>query len=275
MPTRTAFRLAGAGQPLILVPVHVDETGPYDFILDTGAGTSLLAPELARKLGIEGSETKIGYTAGGEVTASIGIAKSLGVGTAKLENVEVAIMDMSDLGKAVGARIDGDIGYNYLKHFRVTVDYRHNMLLLARGQHETVGKAVLKEIPFRLAAPVKPLVVVGAFINGHGPYDLALDTGNSTTLISPEIADRCGITGLPVPGITTGGGHKVSASAGNLESLTIGAASIRNLPVVIADVLGKLSEVTGVTLHGIVGYNFLRAFTLTIDYPNHVLHLES
>src|SRR5437867_1631500 len=47
---KVKFRLAGGAQPLILLPVRVNERGPFEFILDTGAGTSLVSSELAREL---------------------------------------------------------------------------------------------------------------------------------------------------------------------------------------------------------------------------------
>ena len=56
LPTKSAtvhFRLAGGAQPLILVPVEVNDHGPFEFILDTGAGTSLIATELAEKLKVK------------------------------------------------------------------------------------------------------------------------------------------------------------------------------------------------------------------------------
>jgi len=49
--SRVKFHLAGGAQPLILLPVSVNGQGPFEFILDTGAGTSLLSPELAQKIG--------------------------------------------------------------------------------------------------------------------------------------------------------------------------------------------------------------------------------
>jgi predicted aspartyl protease len=275
MLTEVNFRLAGGAQPLILVPVHINDTGAYEFVLDTGAGTSLLSPELARKLSVESTETKEGQTAGGKVQVSMGSVESLAIGRAKVENVQVAIMDLSDLDKAVGAKIDGDIGYNYLKNFRVTVNYKTHTLRLAQGQHETIGKAVLNEISFSLAAPAKPLVLVHALVNGKGAYQFALDTGNSTTMISTELADSLKLKATPIPAITTGGGHTAAAAIGSLDSLAVGRARIQNLPVVIADVLNMLSQVTGAKLDGIIGYNFLKAFTVTIDYPNQVLHLET
>src|ERR1700757_2388212 len=120
---KAKFRLAGGGQPLILLPVHVNDRGPFDFILDTGAGTSLLSSELAKQLQVKIIGTKEGQSAGGKVSVSLAKIESLALGAAKLDDVDVGIVDLSHISKAIGTRIDGDIGYNFLKNFRITIDY--------------------------------------------------------------------------------------------------------------------------------------------------------
>src|SRR5215213_8135759 len=135
MPVDVGFRLAGGAQPLILVPVQVNDQGPYEFILDTGAGTCLLSSELARALGVEGTETKEGHVAGGPVTVQVGRVGSLAIGAASANDVQVAIIDLAYVGKAVGAKIDGDVGYNFLKDFRVTIDYGKKTLRLRKGSY--------------------------------------------------------------------------------------------------------------------------------------------
>ena len=96
---RVKFRLAGGAQPLPLLPVRVNERGPYEFILDTGAGTSVLTPELAHSLGIKRTGSRQGHTAGGPVNM------------------------LAMLSGVVDRRLDGIIGYNFLRHFRVAIDY--------------------------------------------------------------------------------------------------------------------------------------------------------
>jgi len=123
MITEVPFRLAGAAQPLILVPTSVNGRGPFDFILDTGAGTSLVSLDLARQQGIPTEQMKEGTGAGGKVRLALGTVESLAVGQARREHVQVGMIDLSDLGRVVGARIDGDIGYNFLKDFRASIDY--------------------------------------------------------------------------------------------------------------------------------------------------------
>ena len=64
---RVSFRLAGDAQPLILLPVRVNDRGPFDFILDTGAGTSLLSSDLAKQLEVSVIGSKDGQSAGGRM----------------------------------------------------------------------------------------------------------------------------------------------------------------------------------------------------------------
>jgi predicted aspartyl protease len=274
MIAEVGFRLAGGAQPLILVPASVNDEGAFDFVLDTGAGTTLLSTELAQRLRVEATGTREGQTAGGKTTVQLGSVGSLAIGKARVENIEVAILDLKDLGNAVGARIDGDVGYNFLKHFRLTIDYRKSRLRLAKGLYEVVGQAASKEVGFKLASAVKPLVLVEAIVNGAESYDFALDTGCSTTMISPEFAKRLKIEGVPIQPISTGGGHQISASLGHLASLTVGQSHVRNLPVVIADSFRMLNQATGADFNGIIGYNFLKEFALTIDYPSETIQFS-
>jgi predicted aspartyl protease len=242
-------------------------------VLDSGASACLISPELAGKLNLKPDETKEAQTAGGRTSVRVCNVDSMAISTARRENLRVAIMNLADLDQAVGAQIDGDIGYNFLKEFRVTIDYRTNTLTFARGQQETIGTAVLQEIEFNLAGPARPLVLVRTMVNGDGPYSFALDTGNSTTLISPELARRLSLKLTPIPPLTTGGGHRVEATVGSLESLSVGDRAVRNLTIVVADVFTSLKQVAGAEFEGIIGYNFLKAFRVTINYPDRVLQL--
>src|SRR5437016_14667908 len=82
------FRLAGGAQPLILLPVHVNDRGPFDFILDTGAGTSLLSSDLAKQLESKVIGSKEGQSAGGKVSVSLAKVDSLDVCETKLHDVD-------------------------------------------------------------------------------------------------------------------------------------------------------------------------------------------
>ncbi len=68
-----SFTLAGDAQPLTLLPVFVNERGPFAFILDTGAALSLGTRSVASGVGIVASATQQGHGAAGQVTLEIGL----------------------------------------------------------------------------------------------------------------------------------------------------------------------------------------------------------
>jgi predicted aspartyl protease len=267
------FRLAGGAQPLILLPVHVNEHGPFDFILDTGAGTSLLSTELAKQLDVKIIGSKEGHGAGGKVAVSLARVDSLAVGEMRLQTVDVGIVDLASIGRAVDAKIDGDIGYNFLKQFRVTVDYHHSVIRLEdpkRIEHFASGGKT--KMPIRLANPAKPLILVDVHANGRGPFQFAIDTGTSTTSVTPELAKELSLRTSEIPPIT-GGGGQIAASTATLQSLQLGGVKIDNISVVVTDFFTMLNAVIGAKLDGIVGYNFLRNYKVVIDYPGETLTL--
>jgi len=270
---KVKFRLAGGAQPLILLPVRVNDQGPFDFILDTGAGTSLLTPELAKQLNVKIVGSKEGQSAGGSVAVSLAKADSLAVGDARIDDVDLGIVDLANVGKTIGAKIDGDLGYNFLKYFRITIDYRNCEIRFDDPKRvETFGRSAKAQLPIRLASPAKPLLLIDVHLNGRGPFQFAIDTGTSTTAITPDLAKKLKIANSPI-GAGTTAGAQVDVRAGNIESFQLGGAKIDNMAVVVADFFEMLSAAIGAKLDGIVGYNFLQNYKVAIDYPGEALTL--
>jgi predicted aspartyl protease len=270
---KVKFRLAGGAQPLILLPVSVNDHGPFEFILDTGAGTSLLSPELAKRLELTVIGSKEGQTAGGKVSVSLAKLHSLAVGPAKLDNVDVGVVDLSQIGQAVGAKIDGDLGHNFLKYFRIIIDYRECEIRFDDPKRlDYFGTSARTEIPIRLASPAKPLILVDVHANGRGPFQFAIDTGTSTTAVTRPLAKELGLVSAPIGAATTGGGQ-IAMTGGTLESFVVGGVRTDKMPVVVADFFEMLSSAVGAKLDGIVGYNFLHNYKVMIDYPNETLRL--
>ena len=275
MLAEVGFRLAGAANPLIIVPTQVNGRGPYEFILDTGAGMSLLAPRLAAELGIVATGSREGRGAAGSVQVAMARADSLAIGGARSGPLPVGITaEVDRIGAAVGHRIDGDIGYDFLKVFRLTLDYQRRVARLAQGPYEVAGGAgsAHAEVPFRLAGPVKPLVLVEAFVNGRGPHTFVLDTGASATVLSPGLAAALRIERVAAEPMT-GAGGMLQATLGRVSSLTVGNAALEDVTVMVADFLDELGVVVGAPLEGILGYNFLRHFRVTLDYLTGTLWL--
>lgn len=253
--------LVGGAQPLPTVPVHVNGKGPFVFVLDTGAGPTILSPQLAKDLGVVATGSKEGAGVGQRTTASLAKVDSIRVGEETARDFDVAITpEIERIAAVVNSHLDGVLGYSFLKHYAVIVDYPGGELRLARGHAEEGGIV----IPFELAAPAKPLIVVSAMINGTGPHRLAVDTGASSTLIDSALAAKLGIASKKGDDIT-GAGGTLSMSIGRIDKLAIGAAETRDFPVAIGS-LAALASALGTQLDGIVGYDFLKHYRVTIDY---------
>ena len=77
------MRLASLAKPLLLVDVHANGHGPFQFAIDTGTSTTAIAPELAQQLGLEGSPVGPLTTGGAQVNVTAGTLESFQVGGAR------------------------------------------------------------------------------------------------------------------------------------------------------------------------------------------------
>ncbi len=267
---RIPFRLADSASPLILLPVMVDDTGPYPFILDTGASHTLLAPRLATSLRIGADREGDAIAAGGRVTIAHGQARALALGALRREPMPVAITgELDRIGAAMNTQIDGALGYDFLGDLVLTLDYQSCALTVARSATGTHA-----DVPFRLASPDTPLILVPVFANGRGPFQFVVDTGASRTCVSQHVATELGLV-TSASGRGMGGGGALTVAPATLDTMSIGDETVHAHEIGVVTFLETLAARVGAALDGIVGYNFLSQFLLTIDYPRSLLGLTN
>jgi predicted aspartyl protease len=129
--TSVAFTRTGSS---IVVDVTVGGKTRH-FLLDTGAGLSVLSPDTAgwspvdvmkavssrSAVGLDGSTHSMGGT-----TATLELGKTLIV-------TPVAVADLNPLSKALSIKLDGILGQDVLSQFsRVTIDYKNKQLILEK-----------------------------------------------------------------------------------------------------------------------------------------------
>lgn len=127
------FRLAGPGDAAIIVPVYINGKGPQHFVLDTGATLTCVNESLADTLDLPEKRGQIGF--GATVTGAgrmrlVGI-DSLRVGKVKAHDMTACTLDLDHFNRA-GLRVDGLLGLNFLKSFRVTLDFESEQLQLEK-----------------------------------------------------------------------------------------------------------------------------------------------
>ena len=106
--------------------------GPYSFVLDTGATSTVVSNELADALALPRAEKQDGRGAAGKITLVKSQLPSLTAGHETLESLPVAVTDLSFFGRAMGAQVDGALGHSFLRDFAVTLNYDTNALTLRR-----------------------------------------------------------------------------------------------------------------------------------------------
>lgn|SRR5262245_35853844 len=128
-------------------------------------------------------------------------------------------------------------------------------------------------IRFRIG-PKRPLLVVDVKVNGAGPFAFVLDTGASFSVITPRTAKAVGITPTGESPTAIGAGGRIEAGLCRLETFKLGAHLVRNLDVALMS-LDEVEKPLGLRIGGLIGYNFLRQYVVTIDYPAKRLHLTA
>lgn len=128
--TWVTFRLAGSKQAPILLPVFVDGRGPYSFVLDTGATTTVVSNELADALALPRGKEQDGRGSAGKMTLVKSQLPSLTLGKETIESLPVSVTDLKFLRRAMGAQVDGALAHSFLGHFAMTLDYAMNALTI-------------------------------------------------------------------------------------------------------------------------------------------------
>lgn len=125
------FELAGPGGAAVVVPVVINGQGPFDFALDTGATLTCIDQEIAKKLGLAEERGVRGIGAGMGTAGRISLVRvdSVRVGGAQVNDLMACALDLRHI-ETIGLGIDGLLGLNFLKSFRMTLDFQRDVLLL-------------------------------------------------------------------------------------------------------------------------------------------------
>ena len=276
---------------LIVVTALLNGHGPYNFLLDTGVGASLLTdPVVSTELGLlRGSEYRLlgvgGTDSGLRAYETTNVRVDLGSSVvAPGMNWLVLNSDVLDLSGYVGMPIHGIIGSDFFRSFVVVIRPEERQLVLhdpatyrvPRGRrwtrlplvldHDkaylTVEVQQLPAVPGAAGLPLRLLLDTGA---GHA---LSIETTSDQRLRLPPVRLRTdlgrGLTGL------------ISGSLGRVASMQLGRY---HLPLVLTsfpDSTQVHDRLVGSERlrNGSVGYEVLKRFIVVVDYPHHQLLLK-
>lgn len=131
-PGEVSFKLAGPNEAALIVDVKINGQGPYDFVLDTGATFTCIDRPLADELKLPAWSGPLGSVVitGGEGEMGFVKIDRLEVGnTASATDLVACKLDLSRM-QPPGFGIKGLVGLNFLKSYRITIDFERNTLRL-------------------------------------------------------------------------------------------------------------------------------------------------
>ena len=178
-----ARRVHPANPARIIVPLVINRTGPYPFLLDTGTASTILDPLLATELQLKTQDSAEVVGVGFSTHDSFAYLDLLEAGSHSVANHPVVVHDLQPM-QAADLHFRGIIGGDFLRHFDVLVDYAHNMLCLddtkvmqaaVKGGH--IALVTPPETPDEV--PLITLLIIPVRLSGFGGRQLllTLDSG--------------------------------------------------------------------------------------------------
>lgn len=138
---------------LVVVAATVNGT-PATLMVDTGASVTILNKAIAERAGVAVPANArllvVKVAGGGTISVPFVPLKSLAIGAATVEDLDVGVYDILPAAR----RIDGLVGGDFLRHFRVALDHDARRLTLEVRPDATSGSGAHSPLPG--PAPVPP-----------------------------------------------------------------------------------------------------------------------
>ena len=180
------FTLTDTGQ--ILIPVMVNSSGPYQFVLDTGANRSAISDTLAAGLSLQPVAVTEIQSSTGSATSSVVRLQTISLGSHRASGVLAPVLK-SERIHAVHGQADGIVGQDVLIDAHYTLDYRRKRVIWlgADGDPGAGTRLALRRCEGRLIVELPQSSApdsVALLVPDSGASTLVLFQQNGRTAIS-------------------------------------------------------------------------------------------
>ena len=262
----------------IVVPVTINHTGPFDFMVDTGAQVMTVDPALAAELNLKMQGTAGVTGVGVYARAPLTELDEVEAGSHVVEKVLAVIQDLGQTALA-DRKVRGVLAGNFLEHFDLLIDYPHSIVCL--DDSAEMGKKVKGEhIPFSAqagaqgSATTPQKLIVSAHVPGieQRMLRLQLDSGINSPLLYGAGEDlKAGqITGAPLRSRGTDGVEHAFVALVS-QDVQVGPHSLRQIQFVMPMNTGKNTPKADVD--GLLPTMLFQR--IYVNYADHYVVLES
>lgn len=212
------------------VPVLVNGRGPYQFVVDSGADTSVVGLRIARDLQLPlGTPAILNSTTARNLVDRVLVAQ-LTLGPSTVTDLELPALKESDVGG------DGLVGIDALKRQRLMLDFENKLI---RVEDAALPQARLPNEIVIIARRQKGQLILTEVQALGLPLDAVIDTGSEVTIGNSALRDklirrnRDKFWTVPATGVT---GVTMNLQMARIGELRLGPVILRDVPMAFADV---------------------------------------
>ena len=253
------------------VPVSIGKSGPFHFVVDTGAQRTVISRELAGTLGLTpGKNVRLTAMTGSADVATVMIPE-ISVSTISGTSIEAPSLESRNLGAP------GMLGLDTLQGHALLIDFEKQVMTV---RPSVKRKRSISAAPGEIVVHAKDmfgqLVVTDAAYRGR-KVRVILDTGSGVTMGNMALKRRVGRGAKMVRPISLWGvtGETMKADYTQIDKVDFAGISFSHLPVAFSD--AEPFRRFGLTDQPalLLGMDALRLFErVLIDFPNREVRLS-
>lgn len=265
----------------MVIQLHINGKGPFNFILDTGVGLVLISdPKLIDSVSFQNLRSIYitGFGEGEKLSAFIAPSVDLRIGNTIAKNIPAAILkeDIFELSNYVGIPIHGLIGYEFFQSFVVRLNFLTSTITVFQPEKAYIPRKG-NRIPLSIEErkpyintniqlksgkklPVKLIIDTGA---GH-PVSLETMDGFPFELPEERIRGNLGV-GLTGP---------IDGYIGRITSLQLGKYTLNNVIAAFPDYEDAASRVFSINRNGNMGLEIIKRFNVVFDYNRAAMYIK-
>ena len=212
------------------VEVRVNGRGPYQFVVDSGADTSVVGLRIARELELPlGTPVILNNMTDRNIVDRVHVAE-LTLGPSTIRDLQLPALREQDLGGA------GMIGIDALAHQRLMMDFEKRLIKVEDASRP--AKALPGEIVVTARWRRGQLILTEVKAAGLS-LDAVIDTGSQITIGNHALRDKlirrrhAKLETVTATGVT---GKPLDLQIARIGELRLGSVTLRNVPIAFADV---------------------------------------